>query len=96
MERNLENISSVHIVEEVNAPDVRQTFDAEIQVSQQITPNDADDNDETSQCSSDNDETLHSEMVELCNQIENVNGSKSSSEENLNQRKLLRSSLNKV
>jgi hypothetical protein len=76
----------------VNAADVRQTFDAEIQVPQKITADD----DETSQCSSDNDETLHSELLELCNQIENVNGSNSSSEENLNQRKLLRSSLNKV
>lgn len=82
----------------MNAADVRQTFDAEIQVPHKITPNDDadDDDDEDSQCSSDNDETLHSEMLELCNQIENVNGSNSSSEENLNQRKLLRSSLNKV
>lgn len=75
--------SSVHIVEEVNVADVQKSFDAKIQVQENIT-NDAD---VVSQCSSDNDETLHSEMLELCNQIEKVNGSSSSTNDKiLNQR----------
>ncbi len=79
----MESISSVHIIEEVNAPDVQQTFDAKIQVPQEITANDKN-VDVASSYSSDNDETLHSELLELCNQIENVNGSNSSSEKNFN------------
>lgn len=89
--------SSVHIVEEVNVADVQKPFDAKFQVQEKIT-NDADD---VSRCSSDNDETLHSEMLELCNQIEKVNGSNSSTNDKiLNQReekkKLSKNIMNKA
>lgn len=89
--------SSVHIVEEVNVADVQKPFDAKIQVQEKIT-NDADD---VSRCSSDNDETLHSEILELCNQIEKVNGSNSSTNDKiLNQReekkKLSKNIMNKA
>lgn len=78
---------SVHIVEEVNVADVQKTFDAKIQVPKKITTNDAaftddcedDDDDDSQNISSDNDETLHSEILELCNQIEKENGNKSMS-----------------
>lgn len=91
------SISSVHIVEEVNVADVQKIFDAKIQVQEKIT-NDADD---VSRCSSDNDETLHSEMLQLCNQIEKVNGSNSSTNDKiLNQReekkKLSKNIMNKA
>mgnify|MGYP003507470631 FL=1 len=67
----------------MNVADVQKSFDAKIQVQEKIT-NDAD---VVSRCSSDNDETLHSEMLELCNQIEKVNGSNSSTNDKiLNQR----------
>lgn len=48
---------------------------SKIQVTEQITPND-NVNDEKSgiiECSSDNDETLYSEILDLCNEIEILN-----------------------
>jgi hypothetical protein len=72
------HISSLHYVEEVLAADVsKENVNEEIQVPKKIatTDNDDDDGDDVgSECSSDNDETLHSEILKLCNQIENVNG----------------------
>lgn len=72
-------------MDEVNVADVPNSFDAKLQVPQQIT-NANDDADGVTSYSSDshNDETLHSEILELCNQIENVNAS--SSNRNSNQR----------
>jgi hypothetical protein len=62
----------------VNVADVRKKLAAgKLQVPQKITA--ANDADDVSWYSSDNDGTLHSEMLELCNQIENVNGTNSSS-----------------
>lgn len=86
-ESKFSHISSVHMVEEVNVADIQQqhhhnrrekvehkNFQAQ---RLKITPNDCDDDyddDYISGCSSDdNDGTLESEILELCNQIENVN-----------------------
>ncbi|KAL7041888.1 hypothetical protein ACKWTF_000941 [Chironomus riparius] len=73
---------SIHIVEVVNVADVRASDrSSKIQVTEQITPND-NVNDEKSgiiECSSDNDETLYSEILDFCNEIEFLNENDGSS-----------------
>ena len=60
----------------MNVADVRVSDrSSKFQVTEQITPND-NVNDEKSgiiECSSDNDETLYSEILDLCNEIEILN-----------------------
>lgn len=67
--------SSIHIVEEVNV--AQQTSDAKFQVQNPITVDGA------SECSSDVDdkESLQSEMLKLCGEIANANGTNSSANE---------------
>lgn len=76
------HISSIHIVEDVNVTNFQQqAFETKIQDEEhqrnKITSNNIfNDDDVNSECSSDNDETLHSEILNLCNQIENANEQK--------------------
>lgn len=81
VEEESSEASSVHIVEEVNlvekASDVKS--DAKIQVQKQTDDDGADDG--ASGCSSIEKEVLQSELLKLCFEIENANGTKSSGDE---------------